>query len=113
MIGIGITPVRAQTIYGLPVDIYLTTYANSTKVYANKTKFANALSLVEQSLIALDPSTTVYRVDYGTGPNTATGDTVTAALVKLQNWIASIEVNGVTRAFFSDPFFADGMFSRK
>lgn len=113
MIGIGITPVRAQTIFGLPVDIYLTTYANTTKVYANKTKFANALLPIQQSLVALDAYTTTYLIDFGTGPNTASGDTVTVALTKLQNWIAAIEVNGVTRAFFTDPFFADGLFSRQ
>lgn len=112
MIGLGITPVRAQTVFGLPVDIFLTTYANATKVYANKPKFATALSAVEQRLIALDASTTTYRISYGSGPNTATGDTVYAALIKLQNWIAALEVNGVGRAFFSNPFFADGMFSR-
>jgi hypothetical protein len=41
--------------------------------------------------LALGGSYSQYRVDYGSGPNTASGDTVYAALVKLQNWVAAIE----------------------
>lgn len=87
------------------------TYANSTQVYANNASFSPDFLDVEQRLLALGSRFTQYRVDYGSGPNTATGDTVYAALVKLQNWIAAIEADR-NRALFTDPFFANGMFAR-
>jgi hypothetical protein len=71
------------------------TYANSTSVYANQSSVLPDLLGVEQRLLALGGSYSRYRVDYGTGPNTATGDTVYAALVKLQSWVAAIETAGV------------------
>ncbi|MDN4633866.1 hypothetical protein QCD71_20295 [Sphingomonas sp. PsM26] len=95
-----------------PAPTPTNTYANSTKVYANNSAFSPDLVGVEQRLSALGGSYDQYRVDYGTGANTASGDTVYAALVKLQNWIATIEAANAPRAFFSDPFFADGMFAR-
>jgi hypothetical protein len=94
-----------------PAPTPTNTYANSTRVYANNASFSPDLLDVEQRLVALGSRFTQYRVDYGSGPNTATGDTVYAALVKLQNWIAAIEADR-GRAFFTDPFFANGMFAR-
>ncbi|WP_242183048.1 hypothetical protein [Sphingomonas sp. CARO-RG-8B-R24-01] len=90
------------------------TYANSTAVYANASTISPTLLDLQQRILILDPNTTAYLVDFGTGPNTPTGDTVLAALTKLQNWIAAIEAaaNAKPRAFFTDPFFADGMFAR-
>jgi hypothetical protein len=95
-----------------PAPTPTNTYANSTRVYANNSSFSPDLVDVEQRLVGLGTRFTQYRVDYGSGPNTATGDTVYAALVKLQDWIAAIEAANAPRAFFSDPFFADGMFAR-
>ncbi|WP_277969325.1 hypothetical protein [Sphingomonas echinoides] len=95
----------------VPAPTPSNTYANSTQVYANNSSFSADLLDVEQRLLALGFRFTQYRVDYGSGANTATGDTVYAALVKLQNWIAAIE-GDLARPFFSAPFFSKGMFAR-
>jgi hypothetical protein len=87
------------------------TYANSTRVYANNSGFSPDLLDVEQRLLALGYRFTQYRIDYGSAANTATGDTVNAALVKLENWILAIEAD-LARPFFSAPFFSKGMFAR-
>jgi hypothetical protein len=121
--GLGLTAMRtayveAMTLFdGLigaihpPVPTRGNTYANSTAVYANNSSFSPDLFSVEQRLSTLGGSYGQYRVNYGTGPDTASGDTVYAALVKLQNWITAIEADR-SSAFFTNPFFANGMFAR-
>lgn len=94
-----LTPGVITVTVSAPVPTPGNTYANTTQVYANNSSFSPDLVNVEQRLLALGGSYSQYRVNYGTGANTATGDTVSAALVKLQNWIAAIEI---TRAATQD-----------
>ncbi|WP_081504251.1 Ig domain-containing protein [Sphingomonas sp. PAMC 26621] len=80
-----------------------TTYANSTEMFANQDGFLASLTALQQRMIALDPGTTSYLVDFGTGANTSTGDTVFAALTKLQNWIAAVEAVANAPSFSGNP----------
>jgi hypothetical protein len=100
-------PVIQLPTLPLPIN----TYANTTQVYANNLSFSPDLVDIEQRLLALGGSYSQYAINYGTGPNTATGDSLSVALVKLQNWIDAIEAHR-GRAFFTNPFFANGMFAR-
>jgi hypothetical protein len=92
----------------LPVPLPDGTFANSTLVFANTLAFYGPLLEIQQRLLTLGMS--LAAIDFGNGPNT--GDSIYAALVKLQNGIAAVENPASNRPFFTDPFFADGMFAR-
>ena len=93
----------------ITIPVPALTFANSTTVYANRTGFSDSIASVQQMLASLGYP---VNINYGTASNTDTGDNIYVSLVKLENGIAAAEVVATNRAFFSDPFFADGMFAR-
>ena len=92
----------------LPFPLPEVTFANTTLVYANTQGFYAPLLAAQQRLMALGSYMTA--INFGNGPNT--GDSVYAAFVKLQDGVTAAEAANSNRAFFTDPFFANGMFAR-
>lgn len=78
-------------VVSVPKPTLDNTYANSTAVYANNPAFAPSLLAVQQRLAAMDASMAANDIDFGSAPNTPTGDTVYVALSKLQNRATLIE----------------------
>lgn len=68
----------------------LTTYANNTLVYANNSDYSVYLIPIQQRITSLGYSTTN---NFGTSPNTPTGDTIYGSLVKFQNTLDYIEAS--------------------
>jgi len=91
-----------------PIPLPDVTFANTTTVFASAQGYYSPLLATQQRLSALGLPTP--SINFGNGPNT--GDSIYASLVKLQNGIAAAENTSSNRLFFTDPFFADGMFAR-
>lgn len=79
------------------------TYANSTQVYANASAFSPALIALQQRLVALGITVAGPYIDFGTGPDTPTGDTLYAALMKLQAIVAAAEAAIPAPTFSGNP----------
>lgn len=71
-----------------PTPVPASTYANSTEARANTTGFSSPLQGVQQRLATIGYPITL---DYGSGSDTATGTTISPALMALQSRIATAE----------------------